>query len=166
MAERRRWFLVAASVAVVASLAGSARAGDTARAADTAPSGTWTGRSGIIGYTDPPGRLAQLTLTTAAAGARLVATGPTGASHDAPSARATCTSSYVAEGTRAGWWYYRQRPGGTVRGEGGIETAPCSTRPELVMRIRRAGAKLKVEIGTRSRGGSESFLYRAYVARR
>lgn len=160
MVGSRRWLLVAAALAAVAVPAGSAQAGDAA------PSGTWVGRSGVIGYADPPERLAQLTLTTTATGARVVATGPTGASHDATSARATCRSSFVAEGPRAGWWYYRQRPGGTVQGEGGLETGPCSSRPELVMRIRRAGAKLKVEFGTRSRGGSESFLHRAYVARR
>lgn len=160
MVMPRRWLLLAAALAAVASPVGSAQAGDVA------PSGTWVGRSGIIGYADSPERLAQLTLTTTATGARVVATGPTGASHDATSARATCTSRFAAEGSRTGWWYYRQRPGGTIQGEGGLETGPCSSRPELVMRIRRAGAKLKVEFGISSRGGAQSFVHRAYVARR
>ena len=136
--------------------------------AGTVPTGTWSGRSGFIGEPLQQERLSTIRLTLTAQTAAVLAVGPTGASHDSPTAKATCTSRYRFEAVQDGWRYYKQTAG-TLKGEGGLETGPCSPRPELVMRVRPAGAKLKAEWGTRPQHAAprsrDRFLHVAYLVR-
>lgn len=131
---------------------------------EAVPSGKWVGRSDFVGPPSPKERRSSLTVNVTAQTLSVVAIGPTGASHDPASATGTCTSRYRFAKEIAGWRYYEQTSG-TVKGEGGIETAPCSTRPEVVARLRPAGAKLKIEFGMVLRGEYRSYLHRAYLTR-
>ena len=112
----------------------------------------------------PQDRRAHYTLTVGAQVVSVVAIGPTGASHDAPSAKARCTWRFRFEKEQAGWRYYKQ-VAGTIAGAGALETAPCSTRPEGLVRLRPAGANLKAEFGTRFRAGDRFGDYLVYAKR-
>lgn len=134
-------------------------------AAAAVPTGTWVGRAGgPIATAYPLADRASYTITVGAQTLNVVAVGPTGASHDSAGAKATCTWRYRFEKEAAGWRLYKQ-VSGTIAGAGGIETAPCSTRPEMVARIRRAGAKLKVEFGLRTRVGDSYGNYLVSASR-
>jgi hypothetical protein len=152
--------LAAVAAAVCLGVAAGADAAPTA-----VPSGTWVGwAGGPIAAGLPRERLAQYRITVGPQAVNVVASGPTGASHDSPSARATCTSRFRFEKEQAGWRHYVQTSG-TIKGEGGLETAPCSTRPETLVRLRPAGAKLKVEFGTRFRARDAFGDYLVYATR-
>lgn len=129
------------------------------------PSGTWVGwAGGPIAAGLPQERRAFYTITVGPQVMNVVATGPTGASHDSPSAKARCTWRFRFENEQAGWRSYKQ-VAGTTAGAGGLETAPCNSRPENLVRIRPAGAKLKVEFGVRFRAGDRFGDYVVYAKR-
>lgn len=155
-----------ASVAAIGAAAVALCSVSAAAAATSAvPSGTWVGTAGgplVAGL--PRERLAQVTITVGAKVLSVVAVGPTGASHDSPDARARCTWRYTFEKAESGWRRYKQ-VAGTISGAGGLETAPCSKRPEGLVRLRLAGAKLKVEFGTRFRSGDRFGDYLVYAKR-
>jgi hypothetical protein len=136
-----------------------------ASALQTAVWGTWSGKSGFIGAPLPADRMSTMKVKVRPARLDVSSTGPTGASHDAPSARGTCSLSFRFDRVANGWRHYAQVGGGVVTGEGGLETAPCwgsKRQGTIVARLRPAGAKLKIEFAQMA---SADPLWRAYLTR-
>ena len=75
------------------------------------------------------GALFSFRLKFDAKGIDYYAVGPTGASHDSPSAKASCTMRFTLDRLGGGWTYYRQAARGRSRparlGESPFRARPC-----------------------------------------
>jgi len=89
-------------------------------------------------------------LTFRGSGIQYYGEGPTDASHDPVSAKGTCRMRLARDHVAAGWTYYTAVAKATFSGEGG-PGVPCQVLPlsgyDVSLRIRPAGAKLRVEFG-------------------
>ena len=85
--------------------------------------------------------------------------GPTGASHDSPSAKGWCRMRLTVERVSRGWTYYNPAGRAKSAGEGG-PGVPCGTG----LRIHQAGAKLRVEFGY-DHNPSNDFSSYTYLSR-
>jgi hypothetical protein len=120
--------------------------------------GTWVGK---LPFVQGPEVSAQERIPTSAfpSAKLVVATGSvvaefsglTQAAHDAANARATCTMRFRFADVKDGWRLYPQggRPRIVGTSTGGMpEFSPCQTPSGGMLRLRAAGAKLKVEFTT------------------
>ena len=126
-------------------------------------SGTWVGPGEIIkgvpictGGSDVGCQLPALRalstyrLTFRGSGIQYYAEGPTGATHDPISAKGTCRMRLTLDHVAGGWTYYIPVARATFAGEGGPGVFCQTTRlknSSVALRIRPAGAKLRVEFG-------------------
>ena len=143
---RRLWGCV--GVVVVALLAvGAAQGG-----AGASPFGTWLGTPR---FPHKSGQYDPIKLVAGPVWVQVESTGVTGASHDAATAKSTCTTRYRFSGALSadGWLGYVQegkpKVSGSVGG-GAPSNGICGSTPGAyrdAVRLRPAGAKLRVEFG-------------------
>lgn len=135
----------------------------SAAVAHSAVSGTWVARGltlkGIpvcsggrdIGCMPPSVRaLYTFRLTFRGSRVQYYGEGPAEASHDPVSAKGTCRMRLAFDHVGGGWTYYVAIARATFTGEGGPGIA-CQTRPlqapNVSIRVRPAGAELRLEFG-------------------
>jgi len=118
------------------------------------PYGTWLGTPR---YAHQPGPADPIEVVVGPVWAQVESTGRTTASHDAPDATSTCTTRYRFSGglSADGWRIYVQERKAKISGSvGGGPPAygVCGSTPHRTyrdaVRLRPAGAKLKVEFGS------------------
>jgi hypothetical protein len=118
--------------------------------------GTWVGTPRYPGQSGPNVVYTPITLVAGPAWVRVESTGPTTASHDAADAMSTCTTRYRFSSSLSvgGWRIYTQQ--GAPKLSGSVSGGPPSTGVcgsglsgayRDAVRIRPAGAKLKIEFG-------------------
>jgi hypothetical protein len=117
--------------------------------------GTWIGTPRVAGKSGPGYRYDPVKLVVGTAHMQVDSTGPTIASHDAPSATSTCTTRYRFNSvlSRDGWRVYVQEAATKISGavsggqpSYGVCGASLAAFRDAV-RLRPAGTKLRVEFG-------------------
>jgi hypothetical protein len=140
--------------------------------ASAGTNGTWTGRLIDPREQIPSSAYAHGTLVVGAAAVTARFTNHTQAAHDSPSAMSTCTMKFRYSKTAAGWRYYAEvgRPilvAGSSAG-GRPDLSMCSytlLSGGSAIRIRPAGAKLRVEYTPRKTPGWDGAALKGYLTR-
>ena len=136
-------------------------------ASAAAPNGIWSGR--IVDREEiangwPVSFWSPTTLVVSSASVTATSEGKTMAAHDSPTARSTCSMRFRFVAAQSGWRIYKQTGGrpkltaGSVSG-GYPEGSLCSASGPSgsALRVRRAGAKLRVEFTNFYRAGEDDF---------
>lgn len=165
----------------ILAVAGASMILVSAAMARSSVSGTWVARGLTLkgipvcsGGRDigciPPSVRALYTFRLTFSGSRLqyYGEGPTEASHDPVSAKGTCRMRMAFDHVGGGWTYYVAVARATFIGEGGPGVA-CQTTAlrwgKVTLRVRPAGAKLRLEFGEQgvasSYGDAYTYLSRA-----
>jgi hypothetical protein len=144
----------------------------TAASAVATTSGTWTGRLIDPREQIPSSAYAHGTLVVGASAITARFTNHTQAAHDSPTATSTCSMKFRYARTAVGWRYYAEvgRPA-LVAGSpsGGMpDLSMCSYTPlsgGSAIRLREAGAKLKVEYTPHGGASWDGAALRGYLSR-
>jgi hypothetical protein len=136
-----------------------------AAAAAAGTNGTWFGKLKDPDVPEQPlSDLSPGKLVVTATTAVIAFTGITSATHDPPDATSTCTSVYRFAAVQDGWRVFRQKGRSKITGPGAAGGgAPvggaCSTIGGAALRLRQAGAKLKVQwVGLYDAHDPDSFV--------